>query len=122
MFVWSRQPPIWFGERPLGILNVDSRLIFDEKAGATHDARLVVLLVDVVAMHVAAILAYRIEFHIVEHLTEFLELVLGLFLLGDAFLLVEHALERVEIGAVFDEARHVDLRADKVPESAPRVE
>jgi hypothetical protein len=58
----------------------------------------------VVAVHVAAVLAHRVEFHVVEHFAELLELVLGLFLVYVALLLVEHALECVEIGAVLDEA------------------
>jgi hypothetical protein len=104
VFVRSRKPAIRLGQRPLCILNIKRRLILDKQTRTTHDARLVVLLVDMVAVHVAAVLAHRIEFHVVEHLTELLELVLGLFLMRVALLLVEHALERVEIGAVLDEA------------------
>jgi hypothetical protein len=104
VFVRSRQPAISLGQRPLCILDVKRRLILDEQTRAAHDARLVVLLVDVVAVHVAAVLAHRVEFHVVEHLTELLELVLSLLLVYVALLLVEHALECVEIGAVLDEA------------------
>ncbi|KAH3949152.1 hypothetical protein HBI25_009490 [Parastagonospora nodorum] len=37
-------------------------------------------------------------------------------------LLLAHALEGLEFGAILDQARDVDLRADEVAQSAARVE
>jgi hypothetical protein len=74
------------------------------------------------SVHIAAMPPHNIQLRMIEHLAQILKLVFRLFRRLVPVLLVQHALERFKIRAVFDEPRHVDLRADEVSDVAPGVE
>jgi hypothetical protein len=72
-------------------------------------------------MHGAAILPHRVQFGIVEHLTERLEFIFWRFFFSLALFFVKHAPESLKIGTVLHEAGDVDLRANEVAKIPSRV-
>lgn len=68
------------------------------------------------SMHMTTMSPHRLKLSIVEHLGEFLELVLKLLSRLATLLNVKHVLEGVKVGRVFHKTRDIDLGADEVAE------
>jgi hypothetical protein len=81
-----------------------------------------IALLDRLTVHVPAVSPHRLQLLHVEHLAEHMELVFLLVGRRAALLDVEIVPERIEVGAVLDQARHIDLRADEVAQVAAGVE
>jgi hypothetical protein len=81
-----------------------------------------VLIVQLLSVHVAAVPPYNVEFNMVEHLAQLLELVFVCVVIRSAFLALTHPLKSLKIGAVLYETRDVDLRADEITYGAAGVE
>lgn len=105
------------------LLNMIKRaLILNQHSRPMLNRARIVLLINLFPMHTPTMFTHDIQLSIVKHLTEFLELVFRLIRLFSTVLFLPHALERFEIGAILDEACHVDLRADEVPECTAGIE
>ena len=100
-------------------MHIQHTLILNQHSRTALNRTRVVALLNLLSVHISAVLAHDIQLRVVKHFAEFLELVFGL---GVVLLLLAHALEGLEVCAVFDEARDVDLRADEVADGAAGVE
>lgn len=122
MFVWTRQSALGFRKWPLCCFNIQHRLILYQQSGPLRCVRLIALFCNVISMHITTESTHSIEFAMVEHFAEFLELIFRLYWLCMALFLVEHALESVQVSGVFDKAGNIDLGADEVANNTAGVE
>jgi hypothetical protein len=124
MFVRPAQPAIhlWIRRHPLPIRPLKLALVLNQQPRPHMNRACIVLRIHMLSVHVAAVLAHNIELRVIEHLTEFPKLVFLLALRLPVVGLHAHVLEGLEVGAIFDKTRDVDLRADEVADGAAGVE
>lgn len=82
---------------------------------------LIICILKMISVHVTTELAHGVQFAVIEHFAELLELIFAFLGWCNALFLIEHASEGIEIRGVLHETGDVDLGTDEVAKVTTRI-